>query len=192
MEPLAGHNNFFREIRRSTSQKLIVILLANPENDEIGNYFGRMMECFDELTGKDINFYCAGYNDDYGFNQREYARFIRELQAETSWRNKGGTYMLLIPYANGELRFDTVYDLNLLKMYQEKIIRDYREFIADFINSFTNPEEFIDSTETSLQTKSILNNFVNCMPNIIKRAIKQVGESYKIHEHLKLKDYSKK
>lgn len=60
---------FFKEIQRSTSQKLIVILLANPENDEIGNYFGRMMEYFDELTGKDINFYCAGYTDDYGFTQ---------------------------------------------------------------------------------------------------------------------------
>lgn len=100
--------------------------------------------------------------------------------------------MLLIPYVNGELRFDTVYELNLLKMYQENIIKDYREFIANFINSFTNPEGFIDSTEMSLQTKSILNNFVDCMPNILKRAIKQVGESHRIHEHLTLKDYRKK
>lgn len=196
MEPISKYNEFISKLKvvYGKSNKIVFLLIADPYNDTIGQYIGRRYRYLHIRTGKDLIFYCPGYTSGIkiGFSHEAFAQFINEFESVTSWKYSGGTNILIMPYKNGELQFDTVYDINLTKMQSEGLLNDYRDFLERLIREFVDPDGFIDSEYSRLQMESLLDNFTSLLPEIVGRVFKQISRSRKIHKNLKLCDIRKK
>lgn len=196
MDPISQYNEFVSKLKVASgnSDKIVFLLIAEPYNDTIGQYIGRIYRYLHFKTGKDLIFYCPGYFSGVKirYNQEGFTQFVKEFESITSWKYRGEISLLMIHYKGGELQFNAVYELNLTRMQRDGLINNYRDFIERLIGEFFNTDNLIDSEYKKLQMESVLNNFTCYLPIIVGRAFRRVSDNPQIHRHLKMQDIRKK
>ena len=188
-----SYNDFLNMLRDryGESNRIVCLLFVDPFNeDEMGRYITHRFDYLHERSGKNVDFFCAGYGYDFNsrkrnFNTKDYVEFINQLEELTTWRYYGGTNLLLIRYYDYDLQFDSVYDFNFTRMLIDGLIKDYRYFIEDIIyNLKYDLSNRLDAQYGKAQLKSIWENFSEFLPRFASRLVNQIRDSAKISEYL--------
>lgn len=197
MEPVKSYKAFLDklEFKYGNKEKIICLLFVDPSNiDIMSQYITNRFEYLNRRTGKYVDFFCPGYYTFYGerkFNVNDYVDFINQLEELTNWRYYGGTNLLIIRYLNGELYFDSVYDLNFSRMLIDGLINDYQYFMEEIIFNFRDIGEYIDSLCTKKQLGSLWDNFSKFLPDFMQRILLQISDTRKINKYLTPHDIRK-
>lgn len=193
-----SYENFLNMLheRYGNKEHIVCLLFVDPLNeDEMGRYITRRFDYLNERSGRYVDFFCAGYNrynNTRRFSTKDYVEFINQIEQLTTWRYYGGTNLLLLRYADYDLQFDSVYDLNFTRMLIDGLIKDYRYFLEEIIFSLRDDiEDYLGNEQGKAQLKSIWKNFSDLLPNFARKFINQINDTKKINKYFSPQDLTK-
>lgn len=199
MELVKTYTKFLQRLKNKygSEERVVCLLIIDPTNDDVvGQYFYHRFDYFHFRTGKHIDFFCPGFDYDNTkreFNVHDFVGFIHQIESITKWRYYGGTNLLLMRYANSELHFDCVYDLNFTRMIIDGLLTDYKYFIEDFIYSFQHDiEYYLDKQYVKHQAKNMWSAMSEILPNCICKSVRYINNAIKLNHHFNPKDLTKK
>ena len=192
------------EIMRETLQEkrtsMIGILFAPPFERVGSEDFVPRLGYLDEMSGQHIHFFCAGYGgyafaDDaieicemtyengvkipWGFSQRMFAKFVKEIEEKTLWEYSGRTDIIL---TSPSLDFDTSIEFDIDKMISDKAIDDAPSLFRVIINYARNNEnisvsDFSDQGCGGVLVENAAGTFFDLLPKRLQ-AMWEEGKHY--------------
>lgn len=198
--------NTIKNHRISGGAALCCIVLA-PKFHKLGyeEIIGRC-EYLDERSKEYIHFYCAGYgayrNNEYApdmeplsisketpwyFSQRLFARFVDDMEQETTWRYGGGAELIVL---NPELDFSDCVIFNLDNMMHDNVIVHAGELVESLMQHAKIYNDFHLLAERKCRqymAHAAKDGLMKILPSALKASLETLVKG----RHYILKDISK-
>ena len=198
MEPIKTYDYFLQRLREKYGEedRVVCLLLLDPTNDDaVAKYIYRRYDYFHVRTGDTLDFFCPGFSSETKkkrFDVRAFVEFIRQVEELTDWRYYGGTNILLLQYRDGDLCFDSVYDLNFTRMMVDGYVVDYKSFLEGFIRGFKHGiESYLHIEHAKRQIKNIWGAVAEFLPDYVKRTAKCLGHAARTYDYFAAKNLEK-
>lgn len=204
-----------REVPLWSRVKMIGILFAQPTHSLAKDEIIPNMDYFHYRSGRNINFYCAGYGDDFtigsyqdrkaagegGFSRWQFSplafsNFCRELESRSRWQYSGETELML---ANARLDrastkvvldFQVAVVCNLAKMKEDKAIPSVMSLFEDIFR-YAESQDSTDPTWGFSDRMAVGKSISTLRRLILSFLPKELGADVERLAHLAVHDVSK-
>ena len=199
MEPVKTYDYFLQRLNEKygNEDRIVCLLLLDPTNDDaVAKYIYRRYDYFHVRTGNTLDFFCPGFSSETKkkkFDVRAFVEFVQQVEELTDWRYYGGTNILLLRYIDGQLHFDSVYDINFTRMVIDGYITDYKSFLEGFIRGFKDGiERYLHYEEAKHHIKDIWGAVSKFLPDYVERTVKCLSRAAKTRDYFAAKNFEKK
>lgn len=189
---------------KKTKNPISGILLA-PKFEKIG--MDEIIPRFSYLeirTSDKINFYCAGYGGfwnkelfpdmeevktfkykdgcsiPWAFSQAKFARFIDELESNTSWKYSGGTELIIL---DENADFSKAMIFNIDRMIKDKVLSNSSELFEALIQWSRNCNSSINRFRLAALKKHVGEEFINSLIELLPKSLKSMKRIWTKGKH---------
>lgn len=154
------------------NKKIVVIVLARFDLDETKSILRKHFNYWNELTGKDVNFYWLGYGpyknptrcecrckedfcDKLKFSNAIYVSEVKRLEKLLDYQFDDEIGLLLLDCNKGSIQYEKSLYLNIENLAHQEVDTKLKKFIRCLIEVCSN-NKCIEEVKTELKTKKTL------------------------------------